>query len=82
MPRVPLSEFRRKLPNLIHQIEQGGIIEITNRGRIVARLVTPAIYIGTADVLLASRVKGRPSRRPCARDVSASKNASLMGTRR
>jgi prevent-host-death family protein len=83
MARLPLSEVRRRLPELVRKAEQGGIVEITNRGRVVARLVAPANDLGTtADILLALRARPgrRPPRRP--RDVSSHKNDHLVGTRR
>jgi prevent-host-death family protein len=83
MARLPLSEVRRKLPELVRQAEQGSVVEITNRGRVVARLVAPANDVGTtADVLLAVRAGlRRPSRRR-SRDVSSRKNDHLTGIRR
>jgi prevent-host-death family protein len=84
MPRLPLTEVRRRLPQLVREAEQGGTVEITNRGRVVARLVAPANDVGTtAEVLLALRGKNRrsPSRRR-ARDVSTRKNEHLTGKRR
>jgi prevent-host-death family protein len=82
MSRLSLSQVRRKLPELVRQAEQGGIVEITRRGRVVARLVAPANDIGTtADALLAARGGSRRSGRRT-RDVSSRKNEHLAGIRR
>jgi prevent-host-death family protein len=82
MSRLPLTSVRRRLPQLVRLAEAGGVVEITNRGRVVARLVAPANDVAsTADVLLALRGK-RPRPRRSRVDVSSRKNDHLSRPRR
>ena len=82
MSKLSLSEVRRRLPALVREAAQGATVEITNRGRVVARLVAPANdAAATADILLALRRKAKRSRRR-KREVSSRKNEHLAGTRR
>jgi antitoxin (DNA-binding transcriptional repressor) of toxin-antitoxin stability system len=81
MSRLPLTTVRRRLPALVRLAEGGAVVEITNRGRVVARLMAPANDVATtADALLAVRGKGRRARGRG--NVSARKNEHLTRPRR
>ena len=83
MSRLSLSEVRRRLPSVVREAERGGTVEITNRGRVVARIVAPANDVGsTADALLAARARAPRAPRRRAREVSLRKTEHLTGTRR
>ena len=41
MAAIAVSEFRAKLMEVLKQIENGSTINITSRGKVIARLVPP-----------------------------------------
>lgn len=83
MPKLSLSEVRRRLPELVRGASQGRTIEITNRGAVVARLVGPANdAASTADILVALRPKPARSKRRPRIDVSTRKTDYLTGRAR
>lgn len=41
MAAIAVSEFRAKLMEVLKQIENGATINITSRGKVIARLVPP-----------------------------------------
>jgi prevent-host-death family protein len=42
--RYSIADARNRLPALVHEVERGGAVEITRRGRPVAVLVSEAEY--------------------------------------
>jgi prevent-host-death family protein len=83
MSRWSLSEARRRLPQLIRRAQQGAVVELTDHGRVVARLVAPSTDLPTtAEVLLALRARARRTSVRRSRDVSSRKNHHLTGIRR
>ncbi|MGO9834860.1 MAG: type II toxin-antitoxin system Phd/YefM family antitoxin [Polyangiaceae bacterium] len=79
--QLPISDARRRLPELVQKARRGEVIEVTVRGEVVARIVAPEAAADDAArrLLAAMRKMGqRPSgRRP--RDVSSRKTEHLTG---
>lgn len=42
--RLSVAEARHQLPRVLHEIEEGGAVEITRRGKAVAVLMSTAEY--------------------------------------
>jgi prevent-host-death family protein len=82
--QLPISDVRRKLPELVQQARRGEVIQVTVRGEVVARIVAPEAAADDAArrLLAAMRKMGpRPSRRR-SRDVSSRKTEHLTGRAR
>ena len=41
MQTIPVSELRANLMNVLKTVEQGSTLDITSRGKVVAKLVPP-----------------------------------------
>jgi prevent-host-death family protein len=57
MKRVPSSELKAHLYNLLREVQQGEVIEVTHRGRPVARLspIRPARQLTGEEIRAAIR---------------------------
>ncbi|MCK4559391.1 MAG: type II toxin-antitoxin system prevent-host-death family antitoxin [Calditrichia bacterium] len=42
MQTIPVSELRANLMNVLKTVEQGSTLDITSRGKVVAKLVPPS----------------------------------------
>ena len=59
--RVGIRELRENLSRLVRRVERGEVLEVTDRGRAVARLVPVGAVAGSlTDLVLAGQV--RPAR--------------------
>ena len=58
MKAVPIRELQREFREILDRVEQGESVEITRRGRPVARLVPPTIATAEPWPDLAARARG------------------------
>ena len=77
--RLPISDARKQLPDLVRRAQRGEVIEITQRGVVVARLLAPETDAASAaDQLLgAMRALGKPRKGRASGDVSTRKTHHL-----
>ena len=63
--QLPISDARRKLPELVQKARRGEVIEVTVRGEVVARIVAPEAATDDAALrLLAAMRKMGPRSEP------------------
>lgn len=59
MPKVNVTELRQNLPAYLAEVKKGGQIEVTSRGRVIARIVAGE------DVSAAARERLIAARKRC-----------------
>ncbi len=60
MPKVNVTELRQNLPAYLVKVQKGKEIEVTSRGKVIARIVPGGDFLGMArDRLLAARKRCR-----------------------
>lgn len=63
--RVGIRELREDLSRIVRRVERGEVVEVTDRGRPVARLVPAEPSVGPlADLIAAGKVTPARSRAP------------------